>query len=64
MKKPPRFPVYDQSKDGNPFQWIIAQAAKLHAKEAEERRNRPRFDPLTGRPIPASVPAYNQTLKR
>lgn len=64
MKMSPQFPVYDPAKDGNPFQWIIDQAAKLHEQEAEESRNRPRFDPLTGRQIPAPVPAYNQTLKR
>jgi hypothetical protein len=32
MKKPPKFPVYDADKDGNPFQWIIDQAEKLHDK--------------------------------
>ena len=64
MTKPPKFPVYDPAKDGNRFEWIIRQAAVLHDQQAKERMNRPRYDPLTGRPIPASVPAYNQTLKR
>ena len=64
MKKPPKFPVYDPAKDGNRFEWIIKQAAVLHEQQAKERMNRPRYDPLTGRPIPTSIPAYNQTLKR
>jgi hypothetical protein len=64
MTKPSKFPVYDPAKDGNRFEWIIKQAAVLHEQQAKERMNRPRYDPLTGRPIPASVPAYNQTLKR
>ena len=64
MTKPSKFPVYDHTKDGNSFEWIIKQAAVLHEQQAKERMNRPRYDPLTGRPIPASVPAYNQTLKR
>lgn len=57
MKKPSMFPVYDPAKDGNKFEWIIRQAAVLHDKQGKERMNRPRFDPLTGRQIPASVPA-------
>lgn len=46
---------YDKIKDGNPFQWIIDQATKLHEKEAEERRKRPRYDPLTGLPFASMV---------
>lgn len=57
MKKPSMFPVYDPAKDGNKFEWIIRQASVMHEKQGKERMNRPRFDPLTGRQIPASVPA-------
>lgn len=57
MKKPSMFPVYDPAKDGNKFEWIIRQAAVLHEKQGKERMNRPRFDPLTRRPIPASASA-------
>ena len=64
MRKPKKFPEYDPASGINPFEWIIKQAAVLHEQQAKERMNRPRYDPLTGRPIPASVPAYNQTLKR
>lgn len=64
MTKRSKFPVYDPAKDGNRFEWIIKQAAVLHEQQVKERMNRPRYDPLTGRPIPASVPTYNQTLKR
>lgn len=53
--KPPKLPIYDPATDGNRFEWIIRQAAVLHGKQAEERRNRPRYDPLTGRPLPAAV---------
>ena len=53
MSKPSKYPAYDQAKDGNPFDWIIRQAPALHAKQAIERRNRPKYDPLTGKPIPA-----------
>ncbi len=56
-RKVSSFPTYDPAKDGNKFEWIIRQAAVLHETQAKERMNRPRFDPLTGRPIPASVPA-------
>lgn len=56
-RKVSSLPTYDPAKDGNKFEWIILQAAVLHEKQAKERMNRPRFDPLTGRPIPASVPA-------
>ena len=51
MTKPPKFPVYDPAKDGNRFEWIIKQAAVLHEQQAKERMNRPRYDPLTGRPM-------------
>lgn len=51
MKKPPKFPVYDPAKDGNKFEWIVRQAAVLHEQQAKERMNRPRYDPLTGKPI-------------
>ena len=56
-RKVSSLPTYDPAKDGNKFEWIIRQAAVLHEKQAKERMNRPRFDPLTGRSIPASVPA-------
>jgi hypothetical protein len=52
-----KLPSFDQVKDGNPFEWIIRQMPALHQKQAIERRNRPRYDPLTGRLIPASAPA-------
>lgn len=55
MTKPSKFPVYDPTKDGNRFEWIIKQAAVLHEQQAKERMNRPRFDYLTGRPVVASV---------
>lgn len=32
-RKPPKFPVYDRAKNGNPFQWILAQSAALHDKQ-------------------------------
>lgn len=51
MNNPPKFPVYDPEKDGNRFDWILKQAAIQHERQAEGRRNRPRYDPLTGRPI-------------
>lgn len=59
MTKPPKFPVYAPAKDGNRFEWIIRQVALLHEQQAKERMNRPRYDPLTGRPIlkPPPVPA-------
>lgn len=55
-RKPPKFPDYDRAKDGNPFNWIIAQSAALHEKQrAAAMQPRPRIDPLTGRPFPAPV---------
>lgn len=55
MKKSPKFPVYDPAKDGNKFEWIVRQAAVLHEQQAKERMNRPRYDPLTGRPLATTV---------
>ena len=55
MRKPKKFPEYDPASGINRFEWIIRQAAVLHGKQADERRNRPRYDPLTGRPLPAAV---------
>ncbi len=37
MKKPPKYPVYNHSKDGNPFHWILDAAAKLRQQEKERR---------------------------
>ena len=55
MKKSPKFPVYDPTKDGNKFEWVVRQAAVLHEQQAKERMSRPRYDPLTGRPLVATV---------
>jgi hypothetical protein len=56
MRKPPKFPVYDPARDGNPFQWILAQSAALHEQQrAAAMQPRPRIDPLTGRPYLAPV---------
>lgn len=54
--KAPKLPVYDPAKDGNRFEWIIKQAAILHAKEAKQRSNPPRFDYLTGKQLPPAKP--------
>jgi hypothetical protein len=51
VKKPSTLPTYDPAKDGNRFEWIIKQAAVLHEQQSKERMNRPRYDPLTGKPI-------------
>lgn len=56
MKNPPKFPVYDPPRDGNPFEWIVKQAAALHEQQARGRLNRPKFDYLTGRPVSPSGP--------
>lgn len=56
MTKPPKFPVYDQAKDGNRFEWIIKQVAVLHEQQAKERLNRPKYDYLTGRHVSPSAP--------
>ncbi|MHB0973977.1 MAG: hypothetical protein ACYC0P_07020 [Thiobacillus sp.] len=58
MNKTPKFPVYDPEKDGNRFEWVLKQAAIQRERQAEERRNRPRYDPLTKRLI------STQTVKR
>ena len=55
-RKPPKFPVYDPTKDGNRFEWIVKQSAILHERQrAEAMKPKPRIDPLTGRPFPAKV---------
>lgn len=56
MTKPLKFPVYDPARDGDRFEWIIKQAAVLHEQQAKERMNRPRYDPLTGRPFLKPLP--------
>lgn len=55
MNKPSKFPTYDPENDGNRFEWALKQVAVQRENQAEERRNRPRYDPLTRRPIVASV---------
>lgn len=53
--KPPKYPVYDPARDGNPFAWILRAAGDLRVQQEHDLRNRPRYDTLTGRPIPAPV---------
>lgn len=53
--KPPKYPVYDRARDGSPFDWILRAAGELRTKQEHDLRNRPRYDPLTGRPIPPPV---------
>ena len=56
MRKPKKFPEYDQASGINRFEWIIKQAAVLHEQQAKERLNRPKYDYLTGRPVSPSAP--------
>lgn len=52
VSKPPKLPVYDPTKGGDPFFWILETAKKVH----EERRNAPahqrkKINYLTGKPL-------------
>lgn len=38
MVKPPKLPVYDPAKDGNPFFWIIQAADKVRQAREPIRR--------------------------
>lgn len=47
--KPPKFPVYDQKKDGNPFDWILRAAAETREKQEAKKPAKIRRDYLTGK---------------
>lgn len=38
MKKPPKYPTYDQASGVNPFHWILDAAAELRERQENERR--------------------------
>ena len=38
MVTPPKLPVYDPAKDGNPFEWIIQTADKVRQAREPIRR--------------------------
>ena len=50
----PPAPRFDQSKDGNPFFWIIQQANEIRERRLQEsrQRTRPQIDYLTGKVKP------------
>ena len=64
MNKPPKFPTYDRSENGNVFEWIMltAQTVREERRTLRVERAKPAYTGSThGRPTQTLVPAHLAT---